>query len=107
MATQQDGQELLIMNSNSPSKMYYYALKRLKRAKIKKSACESEIEFSEKISDDELKNIMLEIVRVGYEESYGIKIEYSSKTHYKQINKYLRGRLGIFVDTIFRVILGE
>ncbi|MCM1990403.1 transglutaminase-like domain-containing protein [Oceanirhabdus seepicola] len=96
-----------VMKSNSPSQMYYYALKRLKRVKIKKEISESEIEFSEKISNEDLRNIMIEIVRLGYEESYGIKNEYSSKAHYKEINRYVRGHLGIFKDTIIRVVLGE
>ncbi len=96
-----------IMKSNSPSQMYYYALKRLKRVKIKKGISESEVEFSEKISNQDLRNAMMEIVRLGYEESYGIKNEYSSKAHYKAINRYVREHLGIFIDTIIRIVLGE
>ncbi|WBW98796.1 transglutaminase-like domain-containing protein [Oceanirhabdus sp. W0125-5] len=98
---------LSIKNSKSPSKIYYYALKRLKRVKINKDISESEIEFSKKIANPELRKIMMEIVRLGYEESYGIENEYSSKEHYKGINRYIRESLGVFVDTIIRVVLGE
>ncbi|MFD3155848.1 transglutaminase-like domain-containing protein [Haloimpatiens sp. FM7330] len=72
--------------------LYEYTLKRLKVIGIEKSAYMGDLEFIFTINDDELRSMLLKIVKIYYDEYYGNEFNnsYNKKEFYYNIEKYIK-----------------